>query len=170
MGRLTVAQKEEKLAEAIALSVRGQTLSHIGEKLGLDRRTVGDWLKNEYARRAEHRDQEREEAIAFYEELKAERWRRLEHMPTDSRANNVVGLLNGLNADQSRIDSLTGVEQAQKHEHSGPGGGPIEHSHEAKERVESYTDILNALAGPSGAFGAIADDGPGEPVDTARAD
>lgn len=150
MGRLTVAQKEEKLAEAIALSVRGQTLSHIGEKLGLDRRTVGDWLKNEYARRAEHRDQEREEAIAFYEELKAERWRRLEHMPTDSRANNVVGLLNGLNADQSRIDSLTGVEQAQKHEHSGPGGGPIEHEvvdarDELRERLSRF-----AVSEPAG--------------------
>lgn len=110
MTRLTAADKQEKVRQAVAMSARSMTYTDIAGQLGVSRNAVAKWVKNELAKRAEHRDQDRERAIATYQELKAERWRRLKRLPTDSRANNVVGLLNGINADQERIDRLTGVE------------------------------------------------------------
>jgi phage terminase small subunit len=59
---------------------------------------------------------------------------------------------------------------AERHEHSGPGGGPVEHRHEIEvsERVARYTGIFAKLANGSRTNGSSNGHGPGEPVDTSR--
>lgn len=133
----TKAFREEITSAAISRSVRGASLRQIGDEFGVPFNTIRNWLNDEYARRAEHREQEREKAIATYEELKAERWRRLAQLSTDSKANNVVGLLNGINADQERIDKLTGAEAPIKYESEGRVYVVSWDEAEAEEHAES---------------------------------
>jgi predicted transcriptional regulator len=107
-GRLTKAEKEEKSARAVSLSARGWTYREIAEDLGHDKNTIGAWIKDEYARRAEHRDQDKEEAIAVYREVIRAAWERF--AVTNNASLNSSGFLNTIKAAQDSINKITGAE------------------------------------------------------------
>lgn len=108
MGRLTAVEKEDKVSQAVALSARSWTYTAIAEELGCSRPTVSKWIKDELAKRSEHREQDKEKAIAVYVEIQRAAWERLETL--DSRSLNVSGLLNTIKNAQERIDKITGAE------------------------------------------------------------
>lgn len=107
-ARPTVAEREEKSARAVDLSAKGWTNTDIAAEIGVTRKTVAAWIANELSRRAEHRENDKERAIAVYEAIIAEGWRRLENM--DNRSLNVSGVLNSIRGAQDSINKITGAE------------------------------------------------------------
>lgn len=105
---LTAVERDEKAREAVELSAKGWADTAVAGRLGINRATVKRLRENEYARRSEHRGDEREKAIAVYEAVIREGWERLSRVKDNS--NNVTGVLNAIRAAQERIDKLTGAE------------------------------------------------------------
>ena len=109
---LPKAKKEELSGRAVELYVKGYNYSEIGREIEVDRRTAKKWVNDEFARRSEHRDYDKEKAIATYEAVIAEGWARLGKL--DNRSLNVSGLLNSIKSAQDSINKITGAEAPQK--------------------------------------------------------
>lgn len=90
------------------------TYREIGAQVGITKDTVGKWLKDEYANRAEHREQDKEAAIEVYREIQRAAWDRYD--TTEDRSLNTSGLLNVIRSAQERIDKITGAEAPFKHQ------------------------------------------------------
>lgn len=140
-GRLSAAKKEEMVGEAVAMSVRGATYTEISEKLGIARNTAAAWIKGEYAERAEHKDNLKEEAKAHYREIIRAAWQ--SYSAVDDRSLNKSGHLNAAIRAQERIDKIDGNEAPTQQEHTGKNGGPIEHEvvdarDELRERLSRF--------------------------------
>lgn len=110
LTRLTAVEREEKSVLAVELSAKGWNYSEIGahEEIGLDRRTVKKLIGDELANRAEHREHEKEKAIAVYEAIIRHGWRRLAR--TKDASLNVSGVLNSIKGAQDSINKITGAE------------------------------------------------------------
>lgn len=107
--KLTAAERQEKADRAVELSAKGWSNSEIGADLGVHRHTVKKLIDDELAKRAEHREHEKEAAIAVYQAIIAEGWRRLADLK-DSRSHNASGFLNSIKAAQDSINKITGAE------------------------------------------------------------
>ena len=114
MPRMSKVQREERMAEAVALSARGKTWDEIAEELGINRKTAMKLVDDELSKRGEHRIADREASIARNLAVIREAWRRLE--TTDNRSLNVSGLMNTIIRAGERIDKLTGAEAPIKHQ------------------------------------------------------
>lgn len=114
-GKLTAVERQEKADKAVELSAKGWTNPEIAEEIGVHRHTVRKLIADELAGRAEHREQDKERAIATYVALIREGWRRLETM--DDRSLNVSGILNSIKSAQDSINKITGVEAPKKIQH-----------------------------------------------------
>jgi hypothetical protein len=110
MARQIQGAERRKLAEqAVNLDVRGASFTEIGKQLGISRQLSSTLVYEELARSAEHRDQDKERAIAHYKQIIRTTWTKLHDLGNRS-PNALVGLLNtNINA-QARIDRLTGAE------------------------------------------------------------
>lgn len=108
----TKGKREEKTTEAIRLSSRGLSIRAIAQDTGVSGKTIRKWMDDEFARRAEHRDEIKERAISRYEEVTRVAWERLDKL--DDRSLNVSGLLNVIRLAQERIDKITGAEAPAK--------------------------------------------------------
>lgn len=106
------------------MSVRGATYTEIAEELGIARNTAAAWIKGEYAERAEHKDNLKEEAKAHYREIIRAAWESYQRV--DEKSLNKSGHLNTAIKAQERIDKIDGNEAPAKNEHTGPDGGPIQ--------------------------------------------
>jgi hypothetical protein len=119
MAGVPKAERAEKTAKAVEFSARGWTLRAIGSHLGHSKDTVARWINDELALRSEHRTQDKERAIATYEEIIRHGWERL--ATTKDTSLNVSGLLNSIKSAQERIDKITGAEAPvrsdNKHQH-----------------------------------------------------
>ena len=108
MAPYTKAKREELTDRAVELSSRGWTALKIAGEIGVTDKTIRKWMGDELSRRAEHRDQDRERAIARYEAVIAAAWERYDRMHDASL--NTSGLLNTIRTTQQAIDDLTGVK------------------------------------------------------------
>jgi orotate phosphoribosyltransferase-like protein len=108
-------EREQLSAVAVDLRAQGLTYAPIAEELGINRETARKWLEDEYAKRGEHDSVSiaRERAIAGYELLIREGWKRLEKL--DDGSHNVPGILNAICRAQARVDKLTGAEASVKY-------------------------------------------------------
>lgn len=127
-ARLTTAQREEKTAQAYSLSLRGVQSAAIGRALGISEKTVDIYLKQERARVAAQRETEkaydRERFLGEQDAIAAESWRiatQKDHISPTARA---AHLSNAMNASVNKAKAL-GLF-VERHEHSGPDGGPLE--------------------------------------------
>lgn len=100
--------RREKQIEAVSLAAKGRNYTQIATAMEIDWRTAKKLVQDEYASRSEHRNNDKEAAIATYTELIREGWDRLETL--DARSLNVSGILNSIRQSQERIDKLTGAE------------------------------------------------------------
>lgn len=113
------SRRERDQLAAVAVDLRAQSWSYgqIARELGINPDTAARWVKDELARRSEHREgtsgNAREKAIAGYEALIREGWKRLKKL--DDRSHNVPGCLNSIMHAQARIDKLTGAEASVKY-------------------------------------------------------
>ena len=119
MGRMAKAEREEKMAQAVSLSVKGKSYTDIAEALEVSWVTAKKLVDDALAIRSEHRgvEKEREKAIATYTAIIEEGWTRLETM--DNRSLNVSGVLNSIRSAQESIDNLTGAKAPAKIQHLG---------------------------------------------------
>lgn len=117
-GRLSAAQKEEMASRAVAMSVRGATYTEIAEKLEITRNTAASWIKGEYATRAEHRDNLKEEAKAHYRQIIRAAWE--SYQAVDEKSLNKSGHLNAAIRAQERIDKIDGNEAPSKYSDESP--------------------------------------------------
>lgn len=117
MGRMAKAEHEEKMMQALSLSVKGKSYTDIAEDLGVSRPTATKLVEDALAVGAEHRsvEKEREKAIATYRAIIDEGWQRLETI--EDRSLNVSGVLNSIRSAQESIDSLTGAKAPKKIQH-----------------------------------------------------
>lgn len=107
-GRLTKAKRAKLTSRAMRLSARGKSAVKIAEEIGLTEKSVRKLIDDELALRGEHRDHDKERAIARYEEVIRVSWERLLGLEANSTA--ATGLLNTIRASQERIDKITGAE------------------------------------------------------------
>lgn len=110
MTRLSTAKREEYQLKAWALSGQGMYNTEIAEELGVHRHTVRDLIAAERQRRRELLPDEDVKAMAAYEAVMREAWRRLKSHPDDAKAQNVVGYLNAILGAQNGKNSVTGAE------------------------------------------------------------
>lgn len=103
------AERRELAEQAVNLDVRGASFIEIGKQLGISRGLASTLVYEELANRAEHRDQDKERAIAEYRQIIRTAWTKLHELGNRS-PNAVVGLLNTAINAQERIDRLTGAE------------------------------------------------------------
>ena len=140
-ARLSKAKKAELGPQAVDMSARGCSTRAIACELGVNRNTVSKLIDDELAYRAEHRDNDVERHLSVYDRAQREAWEVYE--AADTRSQNKVASLNAIIAAENSKVRLTGAEQAKKLEHSGPGGGPIEHEvvdarDELRERLSRF--------------------------------
>jgi hypothetical protein len=152
---LTAADRQNKRDQATRLSVMGISYTEIGKQLGMSRQLTATLVKEELAGRAEHNDQKRESSKAHYREIIRSAWQSY-HKVSDKSLNK-SGHLNVAIRAQERIDKIDGNDAPKKNEHTGPDGGPIEHSHQAEERDERFERLYAEL----NSFGTSEDDGDG---------
>lgn len=107
-GRLTKAEREEKADRAVVLSARGWSYREIADEMGHSKDTIGKWIKDEYSRRSEHRENDKEEAIAVYKEVIRAAWKRFKN--TGNTSLNSSGFLNTIKSAQDSINKITGAE------------------------------------------------------------
>lgn len=107
--------RQERIAEVVRLSVRGHSYAQIAKIVGVTPHSVMNMVHDEYARRAELRDQDKEQAIARYEAVILAAWERYDD--TDSRSLNASGLLNTIRQAQDSINKITGAEAPRRVEH-----------------------------------------------------
>lgn len=107
-AKLTPVEREEKATEAVALSARGMPDTLIAEELEISRNTVRRLRENEYAKRAEHRDQDKERHLAVYDAIQKAAWERF--AGTDNRSLNASGYLNTIKAAEDSKVKITGAE------------------------------------------------------------
>lgn len=110
MPRLSAAKREEHQKKAWSLRGQGLYNTEIAKELGVHRHTVRELLKAEGERRREVLPDEDLRAIATYEAVTREAWRRLKSHPDDARAQNVVGYLNAILGAQNGKNRVTGAE------------------------------------------------------------
>jgi orotate phosphoribosyltransferase-like protein len=131
-AKLTAAERAEKMVRAVELSAKGKSNTEIAEEIGVTPKTVANLINNELARRAEHRDNGKEESIAVNRALIAEGWRRLETLGV--AAPQASGLMNSIRASQERIDKVTGAE------------APVKHQRVDEEIVVEWEDLDSVFA------------------------
>lgn len=105
---LSAIEREEKSLEAVVLSAKGWSDVAIGKHLGINRATVKRLRDSEYARREEHREHDKEKAIAVYEAIIFAAWERFKN--TNNTSLNSAGFLNTIKAAQDSINRITGAE------------------------------------------------------------
>lgn len=133
-GKYTPGERDRVLAEATRLSARGVRYSEIAKVVGISTPTLRIWLENEYSQRAEHRANDRERAIARYEELIYEGWERLKD--TKNTSMNVSGLINAIRQIQDSINKVTGIDNPAYRE-------PTPHEEKMlSERKEAFTELF----------------------------
>lgn len=144
-GPLPAAERAEKARQAVSLSDRGVSATDIGERLSISRQLASNLVKEELAKRAEHDDQRRERQRSRYEYLY--RLTLEDHDAAPITSLNKSGYINAAVRILERLDKIDGTEAAAKHEHSGPGGGPIEYRHDSErdERFERLYAELNSF-------------------------
>jgi hypothetical protein len=120
---LSAAQKEILRPRALQLRTQRRSYADIGEELKINRKTAKRLVEEELSIQAEHREHEREQAIAHYDEIIRTSWERLRAL--DSASTVGVGLLNTAKSAQERIDKLTGAEAPQKHQNVEPEYGVV---------------------------------------------
>lgn len=113
-NQMPAAERAEKAEKAVGLSARGVSYVEIGKRLGISRQLASNLVKEELATRAEHRDNDRERAIAHYQQIIGAAWRSYEAV--DDRSLNKSGHLNAAIRAQERIDRITGAEAPKKAE------------------------------------------------------
>ena len=112
--RMTKAQRELKMAEALDLSAAGLPYTKIAERLEVSWPTARKLVEDELAKRAEHRSHDREKSIAVKERVIREAWEGYEN--THNRSLNRTGFLNTILRAQEGIDKLTGALAPLKHQ------------------------------------------------------
>lgn len=123
--RLTVAEREEKGAEAYRLSAESWTEAAIAYQLDINRHTVSKLLKEERERQRERRNEAADESIAVYRAVKRHAWERLTNENLKANSYSVSALLNNIIAAQKGEDGVTGAEAPKRKEVSGPDGSPL---------------------------------------------
>lgn len=111
-AQLTPVQREEKAIEAVALSAKGMPDTLIAKELDISRHTVKRLRENEYAKRAEHRDQDKERHLAVYDAIQKAAWERFAE--TDNRSLNASGYLNTIKAAEDSKVKITGAAAPEK--------------------------------------------------------
>lgn len=111
-AQLTPVEREEKAIEAVALSARGMPDTLIAEALEISRHTVKRLRENEYAKRAEHRDQDKERHLAVYDAIQKAAWERFAE--TGNRSMNASGYLNTIKAAEDSKVKITGAAAPEK--------------------------------------------------------
>lgn len=110
MPRFSQVKREQNQLEAWNMSGEGLYNTEIAKKLGVHRHTVRDLIQAERDRRRELLPDEDMKALATYESVLRESWRRLKSHPDDAKAQNVVGYLNAVLGAQNGKNKITGVE------------------------------------------------------------
>ncbi len=128
---LTAADRLNKTEKALRMSARGVSYTEIGQQLGIRRQLASTLVNEGLANRAEHRDQDRERAIAHYQEVIRAAWQ--SYAKVDDRSLNKSGHLNAAIRAQERIDKIAGNEAPKKYEDTGP---PRRFTLELGERAE----------------------------------
>lgn len=117
MGRMTKAERELKMHEALTLSAKGKTVQFIADHLGVAWNTASALIDDAIANRGEHRSSEkdRETAIVHYQAIIRAAWETFDIVYKRS-PNAAVGFLNTSLSAQERIDKLTGAEAPVKYQ------------------------------------------------------
>ena len=105
------------------------------------------------------------------ETLKANVDRSMQAVPVTDREGNPTGEFKYEGSVANKGLELIGKHIGmfkERHEHSGPNGGPVQYEVEVSERVARYTGIFAKLANGSGPRSSANGNGTREPVDTSR--
>jgi len=129
--KFSAGERRELTEWCVVQHAQGRSYSDIADEIAVDRHTVARWVQAEFAVRSEYRSVSgaREVAIATYEAVIREVWRRLRRL--NDYSTSVPGLLNVVCRTQARIDRLTGVE------------APIKYHELPDEIVITWDDIDN---------------------------
>lgn len=90
----------------------------MAKDLGIHHNTVTSLMKEERQRRREIMPDEDLKAIATYEALMKEAWRRLRSHPDEAKAQNVVGYLNVILGSQNSMNTVIEAKAPEEHNHN----------------------------------------------------
>lgn len=147
MPRLTQAQKDELGPQCVELYAEGNGDSAIGRLLGINRATVKKLRDDEYAKRAETRDNDIEQHMAVYTAIQRHAWAAFKN--TDERSLNKAGLLNTIKSAEDSKVKLTGAEApSNSNVNMTVRGGVPEDELELLDALEAYKRDASAVAAP----------------------
>ena len=93
--------------KAIELYAKNYSFRAIGRELGIAHPDCGEVIEDEYARRAEHREHDREKHLSVYDEIQSAAWEAFQR--TDKSSLNRSGYLNTIKAAEDSKVKLTGA-------------------------------------------------------------
>jgi predicted transcriptional regulator len=115
--RWTEEERREMAGLAVEMRAKRMTMKEIGAELGCSPTAVKKLVDEEYARRRPRRERARAKALADYDALIRECWRRLAAFHDSSAAQNVSGIIGQIRQILERIDKITGAEAPTKTQH-----------------------------------------------------
>lgn len=153
---LTGLQRAKTAEEAYLLAAKRSSYTEIAGKLGISRQLASTLVKEQRSRVAATRDGEddREHAIATYEAVINEGWRRMAKL--DDRSLNVSGVMNSIVSSQKAIDDITGVKAPARSENRSDF-----HFHDDSRSLEDYFAELDRFRESNSETGIA------EPLDSA---
>jgi hypothetical protein len=104
----------ELTAQAVELRAKNLSFNAIARELGITHPTAKKWIEDEYARRSEHRELDREKHLAVYEAIQSAAWAAFQD--TNSASLNRSGYLNTIKAAEDSKVKITGAEAPHKYQ------------------------------------------------------
>lgn len=108
MPQYSEKKRIELTAQAVELRARNMSFCAIAKELGITHPTAKKWIEDEYARRSEHREVDRERHLSVYEAIQSAAWAAFEN--TNSGSLNRSGYLNTIKAAEDSKVKITGAE------------------------------------------------------------
>ena len=115
MAQYSAADKAEMTTKAIELYAKNYSFRAIGRELGITHPTAEKWIEDEYARRGEHCEHDREKHLSVYDEIQVAAWEAFKK--TGSGSLNRSGYLNTIKACEDSKVKLTGAAAPIKYQH-----------------------------------------------------
>ena len=104
VAQYSAADKADMTVKAVELYAKNYSFRAIGRELGITHPTAEKWIEDEYARRAEHREHDREKHLSVYDEIQSAAWEAFKS--TGSGSLNRSGYLNTIKAcEDSKVKS-----------------------------------------------------------------
>lgn len=115
--RLRKAEKQELAEKALAMSVKGKTVTAISQELDVNWKTASSLIDCALAKRDIIRDVERERSIGHHREIIRFCWEKLEDEELMAHAQNRPAYIARIQASQEEIDRLNDVTPPLRTEH-----------------------------------------------------